>query len=242
MSLEEAGPAAAIAAIQGVMTVDWEDTCDGYVLNQRLATRLIDNNGEEVVSDLAFASFEGEGLDRFEFTMTHRLNGVVEEEFAGTVTPAEESPGYTISYEEGGPERLPAETIFPTRLTAELVAAALAGSSQLRRTIFDGSDNGRYYFVSAVIGDPVLDLGQNGATEETAAAAEDDPAAHLEGMRSWPVLLSYYRAGSREEVPEYEVRFRLYESGVADEVIMDYGTFAMRGELQRLAVRPNPCR
>jgi hypothetical protein len=40
--------------------------------------------------------------------------------------------------------------------------------------------------------------------------------------------------------PEFEVAYRLFQNGVATEIVFDYGTFAMRATLSKLEALPAP--
>ena len=42
-----------------------------------------------------------------------------------------------------------------------------------------------------------------------------------------------------ERTPEdYEIGYRLYESGIVDDVVFDYGDYAIRATLRQLDVKP----
>jgi hypothetical protein len=41
--------------------------------------------------------------------------------------------------------------------------------------------------------------------------------------------------------PEYEVGLRYYENGIADDLVMDFGEFAIRGSLLELTSAPGGC-
>ena len=52
-------------------------------------------------------------------------------------------------------------------------------------------------------------------------------------MKAWPVSLSYFDAasGKADAVPSYELAFLFYENGVSRKLMIDYGEFAIRGQL-----------
>ena len=61
----------------------------------------------------------------------------------------------------------------------------------------------------------------------------DGPIA---GVPHWPVGLSYYAAGAGERLPIYTLSFDLYENGVSGALKLDYGDFAIVGDLTALDI------
>ncbi len=113
-----------------------------------------------------------------------------------------------------------------------LITAARAGETTLNAKVFDGSDDGRkVYDTLAVIGRRI-EPGQ-GTGLETAARQDG-----LMRLPRWPVTLSYFAPGDGERTPIYTISFELYENGVSRALKLDYGDFALKGELQRLDLQP----
>jgi hypothetical protein len=52
--------------------------------------------------------------------------------------------------------------------------------------------------------------------------------------------LGYFLSDSGDPAPDYQTSFDLYANGVSGDLIMDYGDFAMRGELAALEILPPP--
>jgi hypothetical protein len=48
------------------------------------------------------------------------------------------------------------------------------------------------------------------------------------------MVLSFFAADSQSSLPDYEVRLRYHDNGVAEEVIQDFGTMALRAALRDL--------
>ena len=101
----------------------------------------------------------------------------------------------------------------------------------------------------AVIGRPATTASvkegapQEGAAGEGAAkpkADRDKPLreGEMAGMTHWPVTLSYFTAGEGERTPIYVLTFDLYENGVSGNLRLDYGEFAVAGNLSRLDKLP----
>jgi hypothetical protein len=114
----------------------------------------------------------------------------------------------------------------------DLIAAARAGRTTLSLKVFDGSDDGRkVYDTLAVIGRV-----EEGGADALEPAARQDA---LKGMRRWPVTLSYFNQGKGEQTPAYILSFELYENGISRALKLDYGDFALKGEMTRLDLLPD---
>jgi len=67
----------------------------------------------------------------------------------------------------------------------------------------------------------------------------------LEGLKRWPVTVSYFDHAKQggEQTPVYSIRFELYENGVSRALLLDYGDFAISGSMSSLEMREaKPCR
>jgi EipB-like len=95
--------------------------------------------------------------------------------------------------------------------------------------LYDGSDGGeKIYDTTALIGSRVAPDGR--PVEE---ASEN---AGLKGMARWPVSISYFEQGNGERTPVYVLSFDLFENGVSGSLKLDFGDFALKGELKRLEI------
>ena len=125
---------------------------------------------------------------------------------------------------------LEAAIAFPTDHMRRIIAAARAGKTILEAPVYDGSDKGeKFYETSAVIGP----RGEPGSVEVPSSVANGDK---LNAIASWPIAIGYFEPGpSRlDALPTYELSFRFYENGVSSRLYIDYGDFAIRGELKEL--------
>ena len=57
-------------------------------------------------------------------------------------------------------------------------------------------------------------------------------------MPHWPVRLSYFTTGEGERTPIYTLSFDLYENGVSGALKLDYGDFAILGDMTRSTSTP----
>ena len=75
-------------------------------------------------------------------------------------------------------------------------------------------------------------------------AASFKGAERLQGVDSWPMAISYFEAGKdkQDQTPAYELSFRYFENGVTSNLKIDYGSFAIKGELKELTfLDPGKC-
>jgi hypothetical protein len=124
------------------------------------------------------------------------------------------------------------DTIFPTEHMKRLIVAARAGDNKLAIKLFDGSDDGKkVYDTLSLIGRKI---------EPGAGAALEDAAKQgvLATTARWPVTVSYFSAGTGDQTPAYTISFELYENGISRALKLDYGDFALKGDLKTVEVLP----
>jgi hypothetical protein len=55
--------------------------------------------------------------------------------------------------------------------------------------------------------------------------------------------VSYFESGTGERTPAYVLGFDLYENGISRALRLDYGSFALRGDLKSLELlKSTPCK
>jgi hypothetical protein len=62
----------------------------------------------------------------------------------------------------------------------------------------------------------------------------------LKARPTWRVRLAFFPLLSKTDGPQYEVGLRLFDNGVSDQLVIDYGEFAMKGTLIQLELLPQP--
>ena len=228
MSLLSARYGSDIAALKGKMVLQVVDTCDGWTLDQRIALTISDPKGGELNSYITFASWESKDGSRFSFRQQTRFGDHLVEESSGRAE-LDASTGGTAYYTK--PEEieivLPPGTVFPTRHTDRVIEGAMAGESQVAVIVFDGASLDNPSNVYAFIVPP----------REMAELAEG------EGPRmTWPIYLAFFPMTKASAVPEVEIGMLLQDDGVARSVDLDYGDFAIHGELLEFEViAPKDC-
>jgi hypothetical protein len=231
LQLGEARPGSNISGGDGGLMIEWSETCDGYATSQRIVTRLWNEGGEDIVSDLRSSAFESRDLARFDFRLTNRTQGQVTEQLSGVAEKpdakdASEAGHVRYRRPDGQEGPLPKSVIFPTEHAFALIEAAKTGERHLERLVFEGGDMDEVYSVVSLVG---------GKSPKDAERPEE-----LKGLDAWPVVISYYAPEAEEALPEYEIRFRLFSNGISDSLVMDYGDFSLRGRLDRLELLSAP--
>ena len=211
-------------------------SCEGYTQNMRFVTRMTNQEGGETINDLRSSSWEELDGKRLRFSSTQYQNDDVAEASQGD---AKRAPGSTsASVDLVKPSKshiaLPAGIYFPMQHASALIESAKAGRTLFSADVYDGSEKGnKYYTTSAVIGkraDP--------AARKTFASIKD--TARLASLQSWPMSVSYFETGKdkQDAPPEYELSYDFYENGVTTTLQIDYGEFAIKGELKELTFLP----
>jgi hypothetical protein len=234
LTLAGTAGARGLEAARGRIAFDFlGDNCDGYALTYRQVTVLEGGEIGTRTSDLRTATFESGDGKSFRFKTesdtqgapAKKLDGDAERNKDGVLAVRLKQPkSDRFSFGEG--------PVFPSDHMKRLIAAARAGETTMSIKIFDGSDDGhKVYDTLAVIGRKI-EPGTDNAVEE---------ALRTEAMRKlarWPVTLSYFNAGRGEQTPVYVISFELYENGVSRALKLDYGEFALKGEVTRFELLP----
>jgi hypothetical protein len=196
----------------------------------RFVTRMVNKDGGAQINDLRSSSWEAAGGKRLRFnTSQHKDDKVIE----ATQGDAErKGSGVEVALTKPARKKLDlaAGVYFPMQHSMALVEAARAGQTSLKADLYDGGDKGeKVYATNAIIGRKA----SPGAIAHAASLKEGDKLA---AASSWPLSISYFEPGSEkiDAVPAYELAFRFYENGVSTGLQIDYGDFAISGDLTEL--------
>ncbi len=204
--------------------------CEGYVEKVQQVTELHGAEGPPKFSTVRSATFEAGDGKHFRFEIETKTNGEPDEKVDGE---ARKAPGAPLSVKLVNPEphqaNLAGDALFPSEHLRRVLAAAKAGGLFLEARVYDGSEDGvKILETTTTIGKAV-----SGAVVEKAAQVEE-----LKNARRWPVSISYFEADAKDQSPLYRMSFELYENGVSRALKLDYGDFALSGEMTELALAP----
>ena len=233
ITFDHATPGSGVADMTGRMVYEMTGTnCGEYAQNMRFVTRMTNQDGVAQVNDLRTTSFEELASHRLRFSSSQYENQKLSEASQGTAGPGNGSSLIEAKLTKPAKKtvKLPADIYFPIQHSLALVQAARAGHSQFTANLYDGSDKGeKFYETSAVIGPRAAP----GSVSVPAKLANGDK---LNAIPSWPIAIGYFEPGPSQldALPTYELSFRFYENGVSSRLYIDYGDFAIRGELKEL--------
>jgi hypothetical protein len=222
-----------ITAVRGAMVFDVQDACEGWATRQRMTMTVVDRDGQEVETVSDYATYEAKDNSRLRFSLTQSTGGAVSQRVAGEAELKADGTGL-VRYAEpaGREEALPAGTMLPTRHTVLAIETARAGRRLIAAPLFDGtSDEGP----------------QDTTTIISAWTPRPDGAPRFPLLADLGVArmrIAFFERGagtSGASQPEYEVGLRYYENGIADDLVMDFGEFAIRGSLLELTSAPGGC-
>jgi hypothetical protein len=235
LSLAEGGGTRSVESARGRIVIDFRgDACRGYTMLTRQVTELSSGETGPRLSDMRSTTFEGGKGREFRFKTTTLTNNQPAAPVDGTASEQGQGPGDSVTVKLKGaakPFTVEGPVLFPSEHMRHLITAARAGQSTVSAKVFDGSDDGKkIYDTFAVIG--------HAGTGPAADTARDKPLREgpLASMPHWPVRLSYYTPGAGERTPIYTLGFDLYENGVSGALKLDYGEFAILGDMTALDI------
>lgn len=222
-----------IGAARGRIVFDFTGSaCDGYALSLRQVTVVEADESDPRLSDLRTTTFEeGEG-GGFKFRTETQVGAGPAKVVNGDAEKRGE--GLVVRLARPKRERIRAGTdvIFPTAHMKRLIEAAQTGETLLSARVFDGSDDGRKIYDTLSIVGRKIEPGASAGLEDAARKSG------LDKLARWPVTISYFTPGAGERTPIYVLVFDLFENGVSGALRLDYGDFALKGEMKRLDLLP----
>ena len=233
ITLVRAATGSGIAEMSGRMVYELSgSTCDGYTQNMRFVTRITDREGNAQVNDLRSSTWEDGAGERLRFHLSQYRNQRLTDTTEGDAGRSHARGPVDVKLRKPKRKglRLKPEVYFPIQHSIALIAAAKAGKRLMSADVYDGSEKGeKVYLTSAYIGKRV-----SSGTRLFPEGVE--VPAGLGKLQAWPVSISYFEPGGAhtDAVPAYELSFRFIENGISSRLLIDYGDFAIRGELREL--------
>jgi EipB-like len=220
-----------VLAVDGDMAFEWQDSCDGWSVNQRSQMAFYYGGGETTKINWSLVSWEAKDGGAYRFIVRQMTDGKLSDEFRGDASVAPEGGAGTAHYTAPDEHTvtLPSGSLFPSAHSLALLKRALAGDTLFWAHVFDGSDAEGLFGVSAVI-----------TPLSAAARARADAEPTLKGVPGWHIALAFYAPASQAAEPEHEQQLDLFENGVVDELQLDYGDFTVLAVLKKLEPLPTP--
>jgi hypothetical protein len=209
--------------------------CTGWAITLRQVTALDSGEGKHTVSDLRSITWEDGDAKSYRFKTQNYLDQAIREEVDGTLDRAG-IEGLAVRLTKPKSERLTLQgkILLPTEHIRKLLETAAAGERVLETKVFDGSPDGKRIYDTLTVLGPAI------AGDKDLEEASKRP--ELVSLKRYPMTISYFEPGTGERTPTYVLGFELYENGVSRALRLDYGTFAMRGELKTIEfLKSTPC-
>lgn len=223
LSLENSSDGSIVAAT-GRLAIQLTDTCDGYALTERMVLELTPSEGEPTVLDSQFSSYETRDGALYRYSSQLTVNGAPLDETEGVGRIENGAGRAEVVKPRPGELDLPEGVMFPLRFSAGIIEAALNGERSFEAPYFDGD------------GDNPTVLGSAQLIAET--TGRDDREGN---GRSWFMTLAFFERDAGADSPLYQSTLRLYENGVADNMLLNYGSFVIRTTLSELEILPSGC-
>lgn len=216
-----------VVSIEGQMEYRWAAACDGSSFEQNYQVAMVYASGDTLTRKTRYAGWESADGHELTYNLSSSTNGEDKEDIRGTAHLDGAAGGDAVFKSPADlKQALPAGSLFPTTHMQQLVEAMRQGRPIFTAGFFDGSSTDGPQYVSVAIG----------------RAQPGDPSA--DALRQGPshsIVMAFFTVGKAEkdkeagaEQPEYELRQRLFENGIADRIVIDYGDFAMAAKLDTL--------
>jgi hypothetical protein len=206
--------------------------CDGYRMRQRMVVNIGDEEGNLGKLDFRISTFESGDGDLYSFDSLTTLNADTVEEVAGEARRGTTGVEVTLKQPAEKTVRLDAGTLFPSQHLQAILEAARADRTLVSAEIYEGAGSGE---------------DSDAATAAIGEAETGGPPPPLgRAARHWPVSVGYFDGLGKEgeelgeETPAYQMQFTLYENGVTNDLVMDYGDYALSGSLEEIEALAAP--
>ncbi len=219
-----------VTGATGQMRFSVVDGCTGWGTTQHmtLLIRNIDGSLTKTVTD--YITWETKDGSTLTFNLFERDNdGKITIDEAGTAARKPDGTGsITYSTPAGRIMKLPPGTLFPTAHTEALIQAAIAGQKFIAPPLFDGTtDDGAQHTFVAIL-------------SRQGTAPNKFPS--LAALPSTDVDIAFYDIKNADQTPDFRSQMRYYDNGVADNIMLDFGDFAMQGKLTKLSIPVALCK
>jgi hypothetical protein len=237
LSLATTRGGSGVSSVAGRMAYDLTGSaCEGYTQTMRFVTRMTNQSGNTVVTDLRSTTWEDARGKRFRFDSSQYRDEKATESTVGDAARIGASEEIKVELTKPTKKNIsiPARAYFPVQHTIALLSAAKATKSSFRADLYDGSEKGEKVY------DTVTAIGRVQAPGGNRHLPQVKNADRLDALKGWPVSIAYFEPGSgrQDALPVYELSFVMFENGVSRKLYIDYGEFALEGDLSEITFYP----
>lgn len=211
-------------------------TCEGFNQSMRFVTRMVSQDGSASVTDLRSTSFEDGAAKTLKFNSDHYREEKLSETTVGEATRSGSETKVEIAKPAQKSMSISPDVLFPVQHTIRMIEVARRNETVLQADLYDGSDKGEKVYTTTAM------IGRAKAAGYNKTLTKIENADKLDPVRAWPVSLSYFEPGqgSGDAVPSYELSFVFFENGVVRQMTLDYGDFALKGDLKSITFLDEP--
>ena len=216
--------------------------CEGYTTEFRQVSQVDTEGGKSKISDMRSTSWEDAAAKTYRFHISTTTDQVETSNVDGYAERTGDTVTVKLKQPSGKTFTISKDIVFPTEQVRRIIDAARVGKSLLELDIYDGSEDGQKVFHTlTVIGQPVP--GNRAPSTPDVGSGSDT----LKILTRWPVTVSYYDNGTREnageQTPEYAMSFELYENGVSRALKLDFNDFVIGGAMSKFDIKSaKPCK
>ena len=226
-----------VSSVAGRMAYDLTgSTCEGYTQNMRFVTRMTNQSGNAVVTDLRSSTWEDARGKRFRFDSSQYRDEKATDTTVGDAARPGTSEDIKVELTKPAKKNIsiPSRVYFPVQHTIALLNAAKATKTSFRADLYDGSEKGEKVY------DTVAAIGRAQGAGSNRQLPQIKSAERLDGLKGWPVSIAYFEPGSgkQDALPVYELSFLMFENGVSRKLYIDYGEFSLQGDLTEITFYP----
>jgi len=213
----------------GDLVFEIDELCDAWSSLTEMRFQVLYDDGTEVRFGTSISAWEAKDGLTYRFFVKRRSNYEEPADVEGEATLDGPERGGVATFAGSDPRTLalPPGTLFPTRHSLLLADAAAAGQGGFLATVFDGTEEESLYEVNALVAGQVPE-----GVQPTLASPLIEP------LPSWRIVLAYFEIAEQSGVAQHEATLRLFENGVVDDQLFDFGEFALRARLVELEERP----
>lgn len=223
IALEQVSSGANLAYLRGVAVSTLKQNCQNWEVTQNLSTLIGLSNGQSIQRVADMEAVEVMDGSSYRFSYKEVVDEKESFSYAGTVE--EENATFTIKGEKVT-FPLVKGTVFPTQHMIYLLEKAMAKDKNGTLYLFDGTEVDGSLLTSYFI-----------LPSKKAAPVGIKP--EFFGDHRYVLILSYYRATDETSIPLYEVRYVLTETGVIEDMLMDYGDYKVSARLTGVELLKN---
>ncbi|MGE4246059.1 MAG: DUF1849 family protein [Parvibaculaceae bacterium] len=237
ISLKSANDRSGITGASGRMVVEVTGSeCEGWSIGFRIVNQFTLSAGRSRTVDSRSSSWEAGDGSSMRYAQRQYVDTRLEEETLVSADAGKgggEGSGKTSKPKEEV-FKLPARIVFPVAHQKHLIEQARLGETRDESLVYDGSEGSKTLLAITFIGlrseQPLPD------------SVKGDAASALKSVPSWPVTLSYYPSGpgAGEETPAHQISFRMYDNGIAGDLVMNYSEFSLAGKLASVDILKQP--